>query len=758
MEHLEIIAFGDVENIKGGVLSSGGSMVVAGENIRSLTEVERGGTSREYWSRAGAESRIEAGGMLMLSSSKDVLNRGSSIKAGSLAMSIGGSFTSVGLELASGRTIGGGLNHGSDKSVVFKPAGIEIEGDVGGVIAGDFNLIGSKIKAGGDLSLSVGGDVVIASQVGSTQSMRHSASYKSSWGGSKRQNSDDFSYEEQVTRGGLEIGGRSLLSSGGSQSFIGAELSSGGGTSLEASKTSFLALETRSIESHSKNSRNLVWQSSKESGHDRSGVVTTSVRGGLEVDSGSIEIQVASRAVSTAISGPKDGVASIASAVEQMMGSAPVLEKESWMTELESRGHSINYTGVQEKDKSWNVKQSGLTPEAATLVSVVATAATMWSGGVGGAAAQSLGLTTSAGGLTTTGIVVAGSINAGVGTLASRTAVSAINNRFDLSKVAREVTSEESLKDIGRSMLIGGATAGLQKVVDLEKVTAGVVQLPELGQRAVQMTGRGLVQASVSSLVTGEKFGDALKSAAGSTALALGQSVVGDVGVSAGLGEGSLGKVAMHAGLGGLYSKVTGGTFASGAIGGGVSEAMMPSSKLEDPSKLVPVVGAFASFVTGGSAKDITTASSVASSVVENNRRLHSKELDILKELQQGKSRQEQERLKEAAMYLTGADEGVNPEDSSYAGVKAGVERGKGYVAEQQQLIARGKQDGGSVFPGTDPETSYDSMDEELFAHSIKEREPFSYSLGDGMSDFTSRHRQLRFGMRKSLKRRQNRS
>jgi len=35
---------------------------------------------------------------------------------------------------------------------------------------------------------------------------------------------------------------------------------------------------------------------------------------------------------------------------------------------------------------------------------------------------------------------------------------------------------------------------------------------------------------------------------------------------------------------------------------------------------------------------------------------------------------------------------------------------------------------------------SYDSMDEELFAHSLKEREPFSYSLSDGMSDFTSRH------------------
>ena len=362
-------------------------------------------------------------------------------------------------------------------------------------------------------------------------------------------------------------------------------------------------------------------------------LATTSVRGGLEVDSGSIEIEAA-----------KEQELSLRTIFGSVaIGQDGALKKEAWMTELESRGHSINFTGVQEKDKSWNVKQSGLTPEAAVVVTIAVTAATMWSGGVGGAAAQSLGLTTSAGGLTTTGIVVAGSINAGVGTLASRTAVSAINNRFDLSKVAREVTSEESLKDIGRSMLIGGATAGLQKVVDLEKVTAGVVQLPELGQRAVQMTGRGLVQASVSSLVTGEKFGDALKSAAGSTALALGQSVVGDVGVSAGLGEGSLGKVAMHGGLGGLYSKVTGGTFASGAIGGGVGETVAglvgsgastgSVSQLDSRIKAVSQIAAStASFVSGGSVGDITTAGSVALSSVENNYDLH--QLQALRDME----------------------------------------------------------------------------------------------------------------------------
>jgi hypothetical protein len=259
-------------------------------------------------------------------------------------------------------------------------------------------------------------------------------------------------------------------------------------------------------------------------------------------------------------------------------------------------------------------------------------------------------------------------------------------------------------------MAIASINFGITEATGLGEVSARMNRL----QRFQGIAEKGIIQAGVSSAVTGQNLGKSLEREAGSSMLAIGQSVVGDIGVARNLEDGGLAKTLMHAGVGAIYSGITTGNFASGAIGGAVSEIFTPSSKLEESSKALPVVSALASFLGGGSASDITTASNVASSAIENNRRLHAKELEILQEAQAGKSAEEQQRFKEAAMQLVRSDKGVSDRDDNYGQIQDERKRGKGHAKEKQELIALAEARG---------------------YHDL-----FQYGISDRVSDFFSRH------------------
>ena len=217
-------------------------------------------------------------------------------------------------------------------------------------------------------------------------------------------------------------------------------------------------------------------------------------------------------------------------------------------------------------------------------------------------------------------------MEAGITSLASRAAVSLINNKFDLGKTAKTMTSAESLKALGQSMGISVLTFGITEGTGFGAVTSGAGRV----DRFASMASKGVVQGSVSSLVTGESLNKSLERAGGSSLLAMGQSVVGDIGQSGNLSDGGLAKTIMHSAVGGVYSGINGGSFASGAIGGGVGEVVagvMGSGASESSPSAVKsvaqVAGNVVSFASGGSEKAITTSGSVALSAVENNHDLH---------------------------------------------------------------------------------------------------------------------------------------
>jgi len=228
--------------------------------------------------------------------------------------------------------------------------------------------------------------------------------------------------------------------------------------------------------------------------------------------------------------------------------------------------------------------------------------------------------------------------------------------------------------------------------------------------------------------------------------LALGQSKIGDIGADKGLKAGSIGKVAMHATTGAVYSAATGASAISGAIGGAASEliagVMESGSGMNSPPSEKPLTtaqidahksaqdslnsrikvtskltAAAASLVTGGKAKDINTAINVADSAIAHNRRLHPKELEYSKELQKGKTPEEQRRYAAAALSLVEGDKGVGKSDSKLGIIKGLVEQGSGYSKEKNEL--------------------------QSLARSSGDKTAFTYNWSDAASDFTSRNNEI---------------
>jgi hypothetical protein len=249
----------------------------------------------------------------------------------------------------------------------------------------------------------------------------------------------------------------------------------------------------------------------------------------------------------------------------------------------------------------------------------------MWSGGFGFFAAE--------GATVTMGTVMAQS--AGVA-LASRASVSMINNKFDLTKVTHDLTSKESLFNLGVSTLTAGLTHGIGSKLDIGSLKPGM----DLSQRAVivgKNAGVGLAVRSALSSGSGEKIGNILKAETLSSGLALGQSVIGDIAIKKDIKNGSLTKIAMHSALGSVYSGLSGTNPISGAIGGATSEIVVRvmesgnglnsppltkeqrhdlNNKIKATTKLTT---ATVSLLAGGKTEDINNAVTVGDSAIEHN-------------------------------------------------------------------------------------------------------------------------------------------
>ena len=190
-------------------------------------------------------------------------------------------------------------------------------------------------------------------------------------------------------------------------------------------------------------------------------------------------------------------------------------------------------------------------------------------------------------------------------------------------------------------------------------------------------------------------LGTAMLSSVVNLAAADFQNEIGDIFANgANGGEGSLGHMLLHSGLGCVTSSITGGNCAAGAAAGfsqsvlsGYFEQSGSDLTNAEEQQIASMVGGLAGYLfSGGNAQNVNIAASVAQSGMKNNRQMHTAEAIALKKLMEGKSEEEQQRLKDAACFLINCAAGVPESDPNYEALLEMQTRGAAYSNEINEL------------------------------------------------------------------------
>ncbi|WP_085640528.1 MULTISPECIES: filamentous hemagglutinin N-terminal domain-containing protein [unclassified Pseudomonas] len=573
------------------MLSVGGSMS-SGRDVR----IE---ASRDIAIASAQQINVDGGAR----QSSSVTQFGSSLSAGrDISMSAGRDFAAVASDMNAKRNftlIADGdvtIASGADEShSYYKTKKVTAQEDhvkqiastitAGGDVAiragDDLTLISSRIKAGDEAYLVARDELeVLAAQ--DTDYSLYDKKDKGSFGRKKLRHDE----VTQVTHVGSEIttGGNMALVSGGDQRFQVAKLDSGGGISLDSGgKIVFEGVKDLHDESHTKTNDSAFWVSSKGKGNtdetfrqtqmSAKGEIAIKAVEGLKIDVKQINQQTVSESI------------------DAMVKADPQM---AWLKQAEARG-DVDWRQVKEIHESFKYSNSGLGP-ASQLIIAIAMAAII-------------------------GPMMAG-MNAmlqGVAiTAATKATVSTIDNRGNLGKILKDMTSEDAIK----SYVVAAATAGVTQGL---KFDVGNISLTPEGFKVIAT--KVTADALIKTVVYGGSFKDNLVSSATGTLTAIGAAMgagaIGDLK----LPEGSIEKILLHAGLGGLLSKAMGGDFRTGAIAGGANEFLVGllGDKLL-PANYVPgtpeyiqaqanllaisqIVGVLGATASGG---DPSTAASVA--------------------------------------------------------------------------------------------------------------------------------------------------
>jgi len=666
-KYMRLGAAGDIVNV-GGTISGLGSALFSAENIFNITEKSRESSYDGFREKLGRVSTIDFRGDVRSITSGDQLHHASILMAGNLSMEAGGDIKLSAHNIESRYESG---NDGREYHVVNEGSGLVVAGSAFIKADGDFVVDASKVASGGDIEVIAAGGVEVRAGI----DMHH---YEASSVSSKRNNfgvksskiSTSVIHSENLSGGAIEAHGRFKVFAGDGTIMRGANIVSGEGARIDGGRVEILAAKTLNMVSSSTSYRDAAWQSVKVS--ERGGNVANETRfeGGLEFGEVSGGIKVERR-----VSGNDNS-----SFNESVVGKAAAGRDD------------VSVVGISDEVTNTNYRRSGLTPEASSVLSVVAGSVTSGIGsGLGATITGSMGVS---------GVgsaVISSGIRAGVSALSSRFVVSSVNNRGDIGKGLGEVLSKEGVRAVGSSMLLGGISSGVD-----------VVSKAALGGGGGFIRGSAVsgmrvgVKSVVSSSITGSSIGDSLSGNVVMEGTDSAFKSIGDVSSLHGIRDGSALKVAMHGAVGGLSSIASGGRFRDGAIGGGAVEGLSGvidrvggsrvgedggvGSSRELRVGVASSIGAISSFVGGGSVGDIGAASNVGGSGRSNNRELHSDEQQVLMYVTKGMGEEERDRYEKAAKYLVHASGGVSEEEWQKVGLIRDEREGSGYTREQVEL------------------------------------------------------------------------
>nr|WP_256548269.1 DUF637 domain-containing protein [Xenorhabdus bovienii] len=280
-----------------------------------------------------------------------------------------------------------------------------------------------------------------------------------------------------------------------------------------------------------------------------------------------------------------------------------------WIKELSTR-NDVRWNEVQDAYTSWNHENKSLNPVAGAVIAIVVAAVTAGSGlavaAANGAGATAGGVATAAGVTATTATAIStityGATQAGMAALASKAAVSLVNNEGNLSKTFKDLGNSETVKSIMTSMAVGGALAGFDQAMGWSKgwkpaegatkITTSVkeARLPLLSkgnwmQTAQRVAGQSIISSGLNTSINGGSFKDNFKNALfsniGNQVNAEGANILGNNSRLLG----TSGKVLGHMATSALAAEIGGGDAKGGAAGALAAElaSVIMDSTLFEP-------------------------------------------------------------------------------------------------------------------------------------------------------------------------------
>ncbi|EJM15810.1 hemagluttinin repeat protein, partial [Pseudomonas sp. GM18] len=508
----------------------------------------------------------------------------------------------------------------------------------------DLAVISSRITAGDEAYLVAGDNLDILAAQDSDYSL-YDMKKKGSFG-AKKTKRDEVTDVKNI---GSEIttGGNLTLISEGDQRYQVAKLESGKDITLDSGGAIvFEGVKDLHQESHEKSSSDLAWTSAKGKGN-----TDETLRQSQLVAQGNLVIK--------AVNGLKIDVKQIdqktvSQTIDAMVQADPQL---AWLKDAEMRG-DVDWRLIKETHESFKYSSSSLgqgamlaiiiivtvltAGAASTAVASASTAMGATAGGTMAAASAATAATATAAATSATAAGLGNVIATGVLTsMASTTAVSAINNKGNLGNTFKDVISSENLK----GYVIAGALAGIASQFGFNPTELSF-DVASAKAVAIKVAADAVAKTAIMGGSLTNNLVEATLGAGISIAGAIGANKIGDVTL---FENGKLTKVAMHAALGGLMAEAMGGDFRTGALAAGANEAIVDflADKLlpvgvdrnsleyqQGVSKLLAasqLIGVLTAAVTGG---DASSAAAVTANATQYNNLDHPSAERLLKELQ----------------------------------------------------------------------------------------------------------------------------
>ncbi|MBW5811315.1 DUF637 domain-containing protein, partial [Yersinia kristensenii] len=247
--------------------------------------------------------------------------------------------------------------------------------------------------------------------------------------------------------------------------------------------------------------------------------------------------------------------------VQAAINELATIPGNEWLKDLHLRD-DVQWQKVMDAYHSWDHKSEHLNPVAAAVIAIGVAVATSGSSLVANA------------NIAVGGGVAGGAVTAGMSSLAAQAAVSLMSNKGDISQTFKELGSKSSVKSLVTSMAVGGALSGFDSLMGFDTTADGVsaAKLPRLSNGdwskvAQRVAGQSMISSSLNNGINGGSFKDnfiaALLANMSSQIHAEGAHLIGNNGSVLGV----QGKALSHALVAGIAAEIGGGNSKGAAAG-----------------------------------------------------------------------------------------------------------------------------------------------------------------------------------------------